>query len=67
MHEQDIEQSDDDNICLVNKTMDAHIERSQFFFELLNHPYPMTLEHIVVIVTNVDWLPNNPLNLIHQK
>jgi hypothetical protein len=54
MHEQDIEQSDDDNICLVSKTMDAHIERSQFFFELLNHPYPMTLEHIVVIVTNVD-------------
>jgi hypothetical protein len=54
MHEHDIKQSDDDKICLVGKTMEPHNERSHFLFELLSHPHLMTLEHVVVIVTNVD-------------
>ncbi len=61
MHEQDIKQSDDGEIHLVGKIMDPHNERNHLFLELLNRPRPMSLEHNVAVVANVDQFPNKVL------
>jgi hypothetical protein len=61
MHEHDIKQNDDDEICLVGKTMDLCNERSHLFLELLSHLCPMTLEHDVAITANANRLPNKVL------
>jgi hypothetical protein len=61
MHERDIRQSDHGEIRLVGKTMDLHNEMNHLLLELLNHPRPMTLEHDVAVVANVNQLPNKVL------
>jgi hypothetical protein len=61
MHEHDIKQSNDGEICPVGKIVDPCNERNHLLLELLSHLCPMTLEHDVAIATNANQLPNKAL------
>jgi hypothetical protein len=56
MYKRDIWQSDDDKVCLVNKTMDPNNKRNNLLFKLLGHSRLVALEHVTIITSNADQL-----------